>query len=524
MWFVQLANSTGKWIYLFFAWLKMAHRLPAMIYSAPIEDEIFELDFGDNELTSVRRKTKSRDYLPSDHCYSNWNILPDILLEDIFSRLSIRERYYASQASYICYLTNCTVCRNWNRIFYSKRIWETFILGDKTLTRRKFNYYMGDQYVLDHHRTQLCLHRIARGIRKLIIKPMENFHNLYEFMTILSYFCENFENLHMIRTFDFTFGCELSPEVAQDRNKVFGTGGKLLEALKRLMDDLKGLRRLSLQDLLLEKIEARCLLDDVAYNCCESLRTLRLVNCSKEPYAMLHLACFVNIQTLIISPQHLSDENLILLADTKLRDLYLLQTKQTENASPVSFKAWRECSKTSPFLRVHHVLEGQVDKEVVWQEGAPVRSVVYDTPENKVSISCIFNATNLYCNTLEVFGYLGLPQYQLQDNFEDRVDISLILLSRCCLFLDTLVIRDRISTASVLLLASQSRNLRRLVVRRNGLIMKCDWPYNPEWTETFYSWLKTTSSSIERTKEEVSRILEYKWQPLTDEEFNRFRL
>ncbi|GIX88125.1 f-box domain-containing protein [Caerostris extrusa] len=363
MWFVQLVNSTGKWIYLFFAWLKMAHRLPAMIYSAPVEDEIFELDFGDNELSSVRRKTKSRDYLPSDHCYSNWNILPDILLEDIFSRLTIRERYYASQ-----------VCRNWNRLFYSKRIWETFILGDKTLTRRKFNYYMGDQYVLDHHRTQLCLHRIARGIRKLIITPMENFYNLYEFMTILSYFCENFESLHMIRTFDFTFGCELSPEVAQDRNKVFGTGGKLLEALKRLMDDLKGLRRLSLQDLLLEKIEARCLLDDVAYNCCESLRTLRLVNCSKEP--------------------------------------------------------------------VHHVLEGQVDKEVVWQEGAPVRSVVYDTPENKVSISCIFNATNLYCNTLEVFAYLGLPQYQLQDNFEDRVDISLILLSRCCLFLIPLSLRQ----------------------------------------------------------------------------------
>ncbi|GFT53621.1 f-box domain-containing protein, partial [Nephila pilipes] len=62
---------------------------------------------------------------------------------------------------------------------------------------------------------------------------------------------------------------------------------------------------------------------------------------------------------------------------------------------------------------------------VVWQEGAPVRSIIYDTAETKVSISCIFNASNIYCNTLEVFAYLGLPQYRLQENFEDRPDSSL---------------------------------------------------------------------------------------------------
>ncbi|GFT61684.1 f-box domain-containing protein [Nephila pilipes] len=430
--------------------LKMANRLPAMTYSAPVQDEICELDFGDST-TSVRRKAKYRDYDYDDKSTSRWDILPDILLEDIFSRLTIRERYYASQ-----------VCRNWNRIFYSKIVWETFILGDKTLTRRKFNYYMGDQYVLDHHRTQLCLHKVARGFRRLVIKPMENFHNLYEFMTIFSYFCENFESLVLIRTLDFTFGCELSPEVAHGRDKVFGTGGKLLEALKRLMDDLKGLKHLSLQDLLLEKEEAKYLLDDVVYNCGETLKTLKLVNCSKEPYAMLHPVCFVNMHTLTISPQHLGDENILLLANTKLRNLYLLQTKQTENSVPVSFKVWRECSKISPHLRVHHILEGPVEAQ--------------------------------------------------------------ILLSRCCPFLDTLIIRDRISTASVLLLASQSRNLRRLVVRRRGMIQKCDWPHNPEWSDSFYNWLRTTSVSIEKTKGEVSRILECIWHPLTEEEFSSYRL
>ncbi|XP_035209865.1 uncharacterized protein LOC118184320 isoform X2 [Stegodyphus dumicola] len=493
----------------------MSCKLPAMVYSAPIKEETMELDFGEYKpSSSLQRRTKAKkDRLVKDS-YSLWSTLPDIILEDIFSRLTIKERYYASQ-----------VCRNWNRIFYSRRVWDTFILEDRTLTRRKFNYYMGDQYVLDHHRTQLCLHKVARGIRKLIIKPMENFFNLYEFMTIVSYFCENFEALPLIRTLDFTFGCEFSDENQQGRDeKVFGTGGKLLEALKRLMDDLTGLKNLSLQDLLLEKEEAKYLLDDVAYNCCESLRTLRLVNCSKEPFAMLHPAVFVNLQKLTLSPQHLSDDIVLLLGNTKLKDLYLLQTKLTQYATPVTPKVWRECSKHSPLLKVHHILTGPVKTPIIWQEGAPVRSVIYDTPQIEVSVSCIFTASSMYSNTLEVFAYQGLPEYPLQDSFEERADTSLMLLSRCCIFLDTLVIRDFISTATVLLLANQSRNLRRLLVRRNAFIRKCDWPHNPEWTDTFYSWLRTTSGSYEKTAQEVSRMLGCKWLPLSDEEFQRLKI
>lgn len=84
---------------------------------------------------------------------------------------------------------------------------------------------------------------------------MENFFNLYEFMTILSYFCENYEQLNLIRTLDFTFSCEFSAENSHGtEDKIFGTGGKLLQSLKRLMDDLLGLKHLSLRDLLLEKV------------------------------------------------------------------------------------------------------------------------------------------------------------------------------------------------------------------------------------------------------------------------------
>lgn len=491
--------------------LKMACNLPAMVYCAPRGEEVLELDFGEcKQQPSVRRKARlKRDERDENETYSMWNVLPDLLLEDIFQRLSIKERYSASQ-----------VCRNWNRIFYSRRVWNTFILHDRTLTRRKFNYYMGDQYVLDHHRTQLCLHKIARGIRSLIIKPMENFFNLYEFMTILSYYCENYEQLHLIRSLDFKFGVDF----LEVEDKVFGTGGKLLQALKRLLDDMIGLKNLSLQNLLLEKEEAEYLLDDVAYNCCESLRTLRVVNCSKEPFAMLHPVVFVNLQTLTLSPQHLSDDIIEMIGNTKLKDLYLLQTKLTPHCPSVSFKSWKECRKRSPRLRVHHIMEDSAKTKVIWQDGAPVKSVIYNTPEKEVSTSCIFTTSNLYCNTLEVLAYTFVPEYSLQDAFEERADTSLMLLSKSCLYLDTLVIRDHISTATLILIAHQSHNLRRLIVRKYGLIKKCDWPHNPEWTDAFYNWLRRTSTSYEKTVQEISKMLGCKWSPLTDEEFNSFIL
>ncbi|XP_054721234.1 uncharacterized protein LOC129231004 isoform X2 [Uloborus diversus] len=330
----------------------MSCNLPPMVYTNPEKEETIELDFGNQTSfqPSVRRKVRNKKNEPSTEPRFRWDALPDLVLEDIFSRLSIRERYYASQ-----------VCRNWNRIFYSKRVWETFILHDRTLTRRKFNYYMGDQYVLDHYRMQLCLHKVSRGFRKIIIKPMENFFNLYEFMMILSYYCEKFEQLHLIRTLDFTFGCEFAAEKSQNSgvdDKVFGTGGKLLEALKRLMNDLPGLKHIYLQDLLLEKEEAISLLDDVAYNCCETLKSLRIINCCKDKYAMLHPAVFINLQTLTLSTQHLSEDLLLLLGDIRLENLYLVQTRLTPAVSPIPTKVWRECHKSSPFLRVHHLLEG----------------------------------------------------------------------------------------------------------------------------------------------------------------------
>ena len=56
---------------------------------------------------------------------------------------------------------------------------------------------------------------------------------------------------------------------------------------------------------------------------------------------------------------------------------------------------------------------------------------------------------------------------------------------------------------------------------RNAVILRCDWPKNPEWGPDFYNWLKTTSQSYQKTEREVSLRLGKRWHMLTDKEFKQ---
>ncbi|CAG2170818.1 unnamed protein product [Oppiella nova] len=112
-----------------------------------------------------------------------WQALPDVLLEEILSLLSIKERHIASQ---------------------------------------------------------IFLNRMGTYLRKIVVKPTENLFNLYEFMKILSYFAEFYDQnpLQRVNALDFTFSCHQLLERGSNEETVFGTGGKLLQSLMRLMKNL----------------------------------------------------------------------------------------------------------------------------------------------------------------------------------------------------------------------------------------------------------------------------------------------
>ncbi|KAG5897483.1 hypothetical protein JTB14_031107 [Gonioctena quinquepunctata] len=456
--------------------------------------------------------------------YSKWSELPDLLLEQIFSYLGIREKYYAS-----------LVCRNWYRAFHLPYVWSCFVLEDNTLTRSRFNYYSGWQYVLDHLRCQMCLSSVGKHFKQLTIDPMFNFYNLYEFMNMISWYTEQRErkeNVELgvgsnIRHLKFTFPCNMTTRDDTERVRLFGTGGKLLEALKRLMGNLKKLEFLDLIDLMLDPKEAQYLLDEVCGTCCLTLKSLRVINTTRVQYQLLHVGIFLNLQELHISPQNLGDDLVELVGSTKLKHLHILQNRYTPNdinIKPVSPYTWKRCRKSNRYLSVHLQIESLKDKAIIWQEMAPVRTVLYNSPHIGLRPDALLTAVEFYKKDLRIYGHLNIPRFHRSKSFGDRIDEHLIMLVKDCTYLSTLVITERISTASVLLLSYYGRNLKWLFIRGNAVIIRTDWKQADDWTDEFYTWLKTNSRSYELVEKEVSQILGYKWKFLTDKEFKRLRV
>ncbi|CAG9819405.1 unnamed protein product [Phaedon cochleariae] len=456
--------------------------------------------------------------------YSKWSELPDLLLENIFSYLGIREKYYAS-----------LVCKNWYRAFHMPFVWSRFVLDDNTLTRSRFNYYSGWQYVLDHLRCQMCLSSVGKHFKHLTIQPMLNFYNLYEFMNMISWYTEQRErkeNVELgvgsnIKFLKFTFPCNMTARADAERIRLFGTGGKLLQALRRLMGNLKKLQELQLIDLMLDAKEAQHLLDEVCDTCVTTLRSLHVINTTRVPYQILHAGIFLNLWELHISPQNLGDDLVELLGFTKLKHLHIVQNRYTSNdiyVTPVSSYVWKKCRQNNAFLSVHLQVESRKEKVVIWQENAAVRTLLYDSPHIGLRTEDLVTAIELYKEDLRIYGHKNIPRFHRSKSFNERIDENLMMLIRQCKFLSTLVIAERISTSTVLLLAYFGRNLKWLLIRGNAVIIKSDWKQSPDWTQEFYTWLKVNSRSYASVENEVSQILGYKWRFLTDKQFKGLKV
>ncbi|BES95579.1 FBOX [Nesidiocoris tenuis] len=319
---------------------------------------------------------------------SLWCELPDIIMEQIFSYLNISQRYNASM-----------VCKRWNSAFYLPYVWHVFHFDDHTLTRRRFNYYSGWQHTLDHLRAQLCLGTVGRFFQHLVFTPMANFYNMYEFMNMISFYAEQQDSescpvrgiSRNIKALKYVFPCKYlsgDEEEATQEHPLYGTGGKLLDAVKRLMGNLRNLRSLELTDLMLDNSEASTLLDDVCCECCQTLRILSISNLTKRQCTLLHVGAFINLQILVIGPQNLGEDAIEMLSHTPLKHLHITQTTLTPStAKSLSPKCWQAVARRSPNLQVHLSLETKSEKALLWQEKAPVNSICVNSPLCKVSFS-----------------------------------------------------------------------------------------------------------------------------------------
>lgn len=105
------------------------------------------------------------------------------------------------------------------------------------LKHKKINnvnlYHIFDlQHMLDHLRTQLCLSTVGRHIKAIIFAPDSNFYNLYEFMSMVSYYAETRNHALLsglgskVHTLRYTFPC--SHATREEDARLYGTGGKLV--------------------------------------------------------------------------------------------------------------------------------------------------------------------------------------------------------------------------------------------------------------------------------------------------------
>lgn len=98
-------------------------------------------------------------------------------------------------------------------------------------------------------------------------------------------------------------------------------------------------------------------------------------------------------QELTISPQSLGDDVLALLADTNIRHLYIVQNSYTPvDIKPCSWQAWKSCREINGRLQVHLRNESAKGHALVWQEYAPVYSVLFDS--SKIMVSKSLNNIN----------------------------------------------------------------------------------------------------------------------------------
>lgn len=441
----------------------------------------------------------------SDGFEDGWKFLPDILLEDVFTMLAPKARHEASQ-----------VCQRWYGAFYSPRVWETFTLKERTLTKKRFNLYRGYQREVCPRKTQVCLLRVGAYFKKIVIPPISDFYNLYEFIRVVNSYMGFFEEFPMplLNTFHFTFACESHGMTGK---LVHGTGGKLLEELKSLLSNMRNMKNFKLNQLLLDDYEITDLINAIANRSSDSLKCFELLNCSRVPYALHEISKFENLQQLIISPQHLNELVLLLVAGMGLTELHLVQDAYTCEFDPVPSEAWKMAKEIAPFLSVTLEVRGDTKSDIMLQPHAPVKRIIYNTPHAKTVPDTVSTAAYFYRDTLEEYIQRCLPRVHGSRSFDKRGDFSLLNLLQRCRRIHTLVIRERISTATLLLLAEEGKSLQNLIVRQNALIKKCDWPN--QWTNEFYDWLRTSSHSFETTNQEVAKILGPPWKPLSDQEF-----
>lgn len=116
-------------------------------------------------------------------------------------------------------------------------------------------------------------------------------------------------------------------------------------------------------------------------------------------------------------------------------------------------------------------------------------------------------------------------------SFIQRADMAYIGLVKNSIYLETLSIKERISTATCLLIVyyGSKNNLKNFYLRRNCVIIRNEYrKYSFEEenddNQSIHKWLEQNCRQYEQVENAVSTLFGRRWKMLSDWEYNRIRL
>lgn len=116
-------------------------------------------------------------------------------------------------------------------------------------------------------------------------------------------------------------------------------------------------------------------------------------------------------------------------------------------------------------------------------------------------------------------------------SFSERADTTYIGLVKTCRYLHTLAIKQRISTASCLLIAYYgTRNgLKNFYLRRNCVILRNEYRKHRfvemgDDNGQIHEWLEKNCRQYDRVEAAVSQLFQRSWKMLSDWEYNNIHV
>ncbi|CAI5454775.1 unnamed protein product [Caenorhabditis angaria] len=453
-----------------------------------------------------------------------WQILPTDLLQQIFAHLPVKNLGRCSQ-----------VCSNWFYTYHTDYPWRTFTFKDGIFVRRKFTQHSGWQYHIDHWRLRFLITNAARRWRILIIRPVTNLFNLYEFFRVLTNFSEYYERhteedrpLAMVRDFHFQWKLHVDEDetsgILQDKD--IGTGGEMLHTLTSVMKHLHGLKSISLIDLQLTHWEADRFIVELLDKFSNQLTYLSLLNVTLHPKPFLQVGLFLNLRKLLVSPQMLDADTLSVISCLQNLDTFSIIQDEKSSAAPVcNRQAWKTFTAQSQGrIRVWLILRGKPKIHLIIQPNAPVYGIKMEMSSGQLTLETAEQIANFYSNTLCQFVQCGLERYKRGGKMNERVDLALFELCRRCLNLEVVSCRERISHGTAVMLAIfAQRNGFKLFLRQNGLLKRVCWCRTDVTEhEVDFDWLKQVCKSQEEVISTIQILTKQTWPVLDDKAFNSF--